>query len=73
MATTAMVPLVFEGGNCFNYEVIVAKSFWDADPLTAGLAFFFGVLIGSLVGVLCAFLCLKDMTRHKVRTKARVN
>ncbi len=47
-------------------EVEINDSSTKADPLTVGLGFFLGVLIGAVIAVFCAKLCLKDIARSKV-------
>ncbi len=47
-------------------EVEINNSSTKADPLTVGLGFFLGVLIGAVIAVFCAKLCLKDIARSKV-------
>ncbi len=51
----------------------MSKSSTEADPLTVGIGFFLGVLIGAVIAIFCAKLCLKDIARSKVRTKYAIH
>lgn len=64
MSTTPST--IFTGDACFPYDVIVQKSFFDSDPLIAGIVFLVGAIVGGLFGLCCAYFCMKDITRHKV-------
>ena len=62
MATTAATAASL----CLPYTVEVVKKFFDVDKAWVGGAFFLGLLIGALIAVLVARLCIKDVAKYKV-------
>ena len=58
---------------CLAVEVEVEKSLLDADFMSIGIAVAIGLIVGGLLMLVCAKLCLKDIAKKRVRTSSLVN
>ena len=52
---------------CLAVEVEVEKSLLDADFMSIGIAVAIGLIVGGLLMLVCAKLCLKDIAKKRVR------
>lgn len=55
------------GETCVPVKVEVLKELSDVDKDAMIIAFFVGLIFGGLVALLCAKLCIKDISRFKVK------
>ena len=52
--------------DCLWVQMPVVKDGWEVDALSVALAMVIGAVVGGLIALGCAKLCMKDLIRKKV-------
>ena len=55
---------------CLPVEIPVEKSGWDVDTTSIAIAFVIALVVGALITLGCAKLCMKDIYKHNAQRRS---